>query len=96
MARKKTIADARCEPYGGETELKHIRKARQCLLRYMSTKMVITGSTPDEAVIEKFAQDRNYLIPEAQDRKEWLMQLYHNDQDEIIQKEDYAFYASKE
>lgn len=99
MPRKKTIADARCEPYGGETELKHIRKARQCLLRFMSTKMVITASTPDETVIREFAELLNLITPTNTilvDPKKWLMDLYHSGANEIIHKEDYAFYASKE
>lgn len=102
MARKKTIADARCEPYGGETELKHIRKARQCLLRYMSTKMAITAGMPDELIIRAFALDQS-LYPELSeqetlgvDEKTWLINLYHSGTNEIIQKEDYAFYSSKE
>lgn len=103
MTRKKTITDAKCPPYGGETGLKHIRKARQCLLRYMSDKMVITASTPDEVVIEKFAENqglsenlKSFLMLINADAKIWLMQLYHSGTNDIIHKEYYAFYASKE
>lgn len=95
--RKKTISDAKCPAYGGETELKHIRKARQCLLRYCAEiGRPISAFEPDEIAITIFAQVQMLFIPADADKKTWLMQLYHSGTNEIIHKEDYAFYSSKE
>lgn len=97
MARKKSISDVKCPAYGGETEIKHIRKARQCLLRYLAeTGSPAMASTPDELSIAKFAYLEGLGIPDSIDPKKWLMDLYHSGTSEIIHKEDYAFYSTKE
>ena len=96
MARKKTIADAKCPAYGGETELKHIRKARQTILRFLAKAGApAKASDRDEVSIRTFAELQELDIPEGVEEKKWLMDLYHSGTSDIIKKEDYAFYSSK-
>lgn len=97
MARNKTIADVKCPPYGGETQLKHIRAARRKMLRHLAkTGNAVTSATTDETAIRLFASTNGMEIPEGVEEKKWLMELYHSGSNVIICKDDTAFYASKE
>jgi len=93
--RKKTIADANCPSYGGETELKHIRTARRKMFRYLSScGHIINAADSDEKSITLFALLQGIEIEKGADLKAWLMNLYHSGASKVIHKEDYAFYST--